>query len=476
MERASPSPRGSTAAGNGWGEGASGGGGRTPRAKPSARLSQPAVESEDQGLFTEGSLPRPGRRPNELSESEAAALAGSGQRPAHLYAGPSDRSQATAGYLRGQGFSFPTMLAGGASPGQSQLLQSAPRVGGCGGGACGGDWHLPGWPHYCGTAAALLPGGVAPGQCLTLLLPCITPLPCPLQYVPPLSLDGRSASGQLPAGLPAVSTPKSAAGALGGGGSGAQLQPPGQLVVGSYPAAITAQAPPAMAAITTADAMATEGRIIEDAAMHEQYVRVITPEPAPTEETEEVGWRGWRRRPVAVEGNGGVGRRQNWRAGGRAGCWGGGENASCSHADLCCTLARLPVGLPALLAHFVGLVRAAFPPPPQVCYLLRQSLDMRAKWLFRPQHSPEQLAHLPEAVTISDLGGGDPFDWRPQVPWGGELRGCLFWGKQQGPAAACAASCRRTTAAAHLPLLPCQPSRRTPHRRPRRRCCRASLR
>ena len=30
------------------------------------------------------------------------------------------------------------------------------------------------------------------------------------------------------------------------------------------------------------------GRIIEDAAMHEQYVRVITPEPAPTEETEEV--------------------------------------------------------------------------------------------------------------------------------------------------------------------------------------------
>ena len=26
-----------------------------------------------------------------------------------------------------------------------------------------------------------------------------------------------------------------------------------------------------------------------------------------------------------------------------------------------------------------------FPPYPQVCYLLRQSLDMRNKWLFRPQ-------------------------------------------------------------------------------------------
>jgi hypothetical protein len=47
-----------------------------------------------------------------------------------------------------------------------------------------------------------------------------------------------------------------------------------------------------MHTITTADAMATEGRIIEDAAMHEQYVRVITPEPQPTEEMEEVRWVG----------------------------------------------------------------------------------------------------------------------------------------------------------------------------------------
>ena len=30
------------------------------------------------------------------------------------------------------------------------------------------------------------------------------------------------------------------------------------------------------------------GRMIEDAAMHDQYCRVITPEPVPTEETEEV--------------------------------------------------------------------------------------------------------------------------------------------------------------------------------------------
>jgi len=42
--------------------------------------------------------------------------------------------------------------------------------------------------------------------------------------------------------------------------------------------------------ITTADALATEGRIIEDAALHEQYSRVILPEPASSEETEEVAW------------------------------------------------------------------------------------------------------------------------------------------------------------------------------------------
>lgn len=56
-------------------------------------------------------------------------------------------------------------------------------------------------------------------------------------------------------------------------------------------------------------------------------------------------------------------------------------------------------------------------PPPrlwQVCYLLRQSLDMRSKWLFRPEHSPEQLSHLPEAVTVSEVLG-DPFVWQPQV-------------------------------------------------------------
>lgn len=75
---------------------------------------------------------------------------------------------------------------------------------------------------------------------------------------------------------------------------GGGLAAPGQMVVPSYPAPITAQAPPTTQTVTTADAMATEGRIIEDAAMHEQYVRVITPMPAPTEETEEVGLSaGW---------------------------------------------------------------------------------------------------------------------------------------------------------------------------------------
>ena len=41
---------------------------------------------------------------------------------------------------------------------------------------------------------------------------------------------------------------------------------------------------------TAADALATEGRIIEDAALHEHYSRVILPDPASNEETDEVCW------------------------------------------------------------------------------------------------------------------------------------------------------------------------------------------
>jgi hypothetical protein len=103
-------------------------------------------------------------------------------------------------------------------------------------------------------------------------------VPITPQFVPPLALDGRPSSagaGHPPGGAAAGGTP--------GGGAG-------QVLVPSYTGAIAAQAPPAMQTITTADAMASEGRIIEDAAMHEQYVRVITPEAAPTEETEEVCW------------------------------------------------------------------------------------------------------------------------------------------------------------------------------------------
>jgi hypothetical protein len=261
---ASPSPRQSVLVGaggsaNGWADGGGSAAGRPPRPKSSPRMPVPMLgppsgrAGETDAAFTDGTPPGLRGRINEVSESEAAALSGSGQRPAHLYAGPANRSNtAAAEYLRNQGFTFPTMLAAGASPGQAQLLQSAP------------------W------------------------------------FVPPLSLDGRAGSATLPPGFvpslqPSGSMPAGAAGTAALSGSA------NQVVVGSYPAAITAQAPPATGTITTADAMATEGRIIEDAAMHEQYVRVITPEPAPTEETEEV------------------------------------------------------------------------------CYLLRQSLDMRNKWLFRPQ-------------------------------------------------------------------------------------------
>ncbi|GAB4817976.1 hypothetical protein N2152v2_005022 [Parachlorella kessleri] len=126
---------------------------------------------------------------------------------------------------------------------------------------------------------------------------------------------------------------------------GPPAQPPPAVVVPSFPLAITAQPPPSPV-VTTADAMASEGRLIEDAAMHDQYCRVITPEPIPTEETEEV------------------------------------------------------------------------------CYLLKQAMDLRSKWLFRPLLSPEQQAHLPEATTFSQLIG-DPFAYRPveAAPWHYEMEG-----------------------------------------------------
>ena len=52
---------------------------------------------------------------------------------------------------------------------------------------------------------------------------------------------------------------------------------------------------------------------------------------------------------------------------------------------------------------------------------------MRARWLFRPQYSPEQLAHLPEEATVTRVLG-DPFHWQPQVCgaaelWGGDQAG-----------------------------------------------------
>ncbi|KAL4437014.1 hypothetical protein ABPG75_004153 [Micractinium tetrahymenae] len=286
--RASPSPRhGQGGGGGGWD-----GGGRPPRhggSKAAVALSPRLAAQQVQhppeafGLDSDAGfrdhpagLSRP-RPTNDLSEPEAAMMAGQASRPATIYPGPADRSnQAAAGYLRNQGFTFPTMLSSAASPGQ-QLLQGAPR------------------------------------------------------FVPPLALDGRAASISSAAGGGAP------AAAIGGAMPAVPGMPGQQMMVGSFPAAIPTPAPPPMQTITTADAMATEGRIIEDAAMHEQYVRVITPEPAPTEETEEV------------------------------------------------------------------------------CYLLRQCLDMRSRWLFRPALSPQQLADLPEAVTVTDVQG-DPFVWQPQEP------------------------------------------------------------
>jgi AMP deaminase len=90
--------------------------------------------------------------------------------------------------------------------------------------------------------------------------------------------------------------------------------------------------PPPSHPVATPDDAAAEGRIIEEAATAEQYCRVITPEPCPTEETEDV------------------------------------------------------------------------------CGLLRECLDLRAKWCFTPAAHPADAAH-PEAVKPSDVPGPRPFEW-----------------------------------------------------------------
>ena len=127
MDRvASPSPRqsvlvaaGGAGAANGWGDGS--GAGRPPRPKASPRMSAaqlapPAGRAgETDAAFTDGTPPGLRGGLNEVSESEAAALSGSGQRPAHLYAGPANRSNtAAAEYLRNQ--------VGGAVPGAAAWI------------------------------------------------------------------------------------------------------------------------------------------------------------------------------------------------------------------------------------------------------------------------------------------------------------------------------------------------------------------
>ncbi len=54
---------------------------------------------------------------------------------------------------------------------------------------------------------------------------------------------------------------------------------------------------------------------------------------------------------------------------------------------------------------------------------------MRGRWLFRPALSPEQLADMPEAVTVTDAKG-EPFVWQPQV-W--SRHGWMGWeGRKRG--------------------------------------------
>eukprot|EP00887_Chlorella_sp_A99_P005265 scaffold1.g5265.t1 len=249
---------------------------------PPLRLpSPPPSQPSESDYFTDQPglppAPRAGGGPGGLtpaggSETDLGSASKPGGRgPGHVYAGPADRANAAAHEFI-------------RNQGFSFPTQTLPKVG-----STGNLRYLahPGAPSPDGGAGA---AGGAPGG------------------APPLALG---------AGSPAV-------------------------VVHAYPAtgaaphlSLAPAAPASPATITTADAMANEGRLIEDAAMHENYVRVITPEAAPNEETEEV------------------------------------------------------------------------------CALLRQAVDLRNKWLFRPLRSPADLAHLPEAATPSEVLGGHPFDWQP---------------------------------------------------------------
>ena len=83
---------------------------------------------------------------------------------------------------------------------------------------------------------------------------------------------------------------------------------------------------------TTQDVLATEGRIIEDAALHEHYNRVLTPEMPQSEEAEDV------------------------------------------------------------------------------CHMLRQALDERQKWVFKPHVAPQDMM-VTEAQSMTECLDNDPFHW-----------------------------------------------------------------
>ena len=83
---------------------------------------------------------------------------------------------------------------------------------------------------------------------------------------------------------------------------------------------------------TTQDVLATEGRIIEDAALHEHYNRVFTPELPQSEESEDV------------------------------------------------------------------------------CNMLKQALDEREKWVFKPKVAPQDMG-VPEAQSMVECLENDPFHW-----------------------------------------------------------------
>jgi hypothetical protein len=200
-----------------------------------------------------------------MSESDAATMLSHHREPA-IYAGPSDRANFFAAHeaLRHTSHAnLPSLLAGPQytqptnthqSNHSHMALSSLPNA----------SHGHPHHPHHHNNNAASTPGSN--------------------QRTPGSNHRGPVPYGESPAGTSAQGRSSLQL------ATGTPSPAPASTLAHTHAHAHGSVPPAPLPHVTTADALATEGRIIEDAALHEQYARVITPEAAPTEETEEVCW------------------------------------------------------------------------------------------------------------------------------------------------------------------------------------------